>query len=130
MFSSLPTFRADLEQRLTPVLPGSWRIEASLSEAITALVPVVYMEFTDLSTTDPRGDLPRGQVLASVDLVIADPGTNEAAEDGADAHVLDVLDVLDTADDIYWESARKERLGNGSLAWRISCRAYILTTTA
>ena len=48
MFSDLATIRQDVKDRLTPILPESWKYEATLEGTVKALVPVLYIEFVRL----------------------------------------------------------------------------------
>ena len=122
MFSSIATFRADLDALVTATLPEEWRTVPTLSKAVESLVPVVYFEFTELSTEDPAGPLGRGTVYASCDLVVVAP---ETTEDPVDQHIVQLILALDPHDDINWDVAKKERMGNGSLAWRVGTHALI-----
>lgn len=129
MFSSLASFRTELEAQIKPGLPATWRVESSLTAAINALTPVLYFEFTEISSTDPGGPLARGTVWASCDLIITDPQTGDGAENAVDTHVISVITALDPRDDIHWDTARKERLTDGPLAWRVSAHALVATPT-
>ena len=55
-------------------------------------------------------------VAARIDLVVASAGSGD--EDGADADLVTLAHVLQRFDDIYWDTAKKERLSNGAIAWR------------
>lgn len=127
MFSSIATFRADLDTLVKTTLPDSWKTEPTLAGAITSLVPVVYFEFTELATSDPTGPLDRGTVYASCDLIVTDPQTGDGAENAVDLHIVKMIAALDPHDDINWDVARKERLAAGPLAWRVSTHAFVST---
>lgn len=127
MFSSIATFRGDLDAIVKTTLPETWRTIPSLAGAINSLVPVVYFEFTELATSDPAGPLGRGTVYASCDLIVTDPQTGDGAEDAVDAHIVRMIAALDPHDQINWDIARKERLEAGPLAWRISTHALVST---
>lgn len=130
MFTDLATIRAAVEDRLTPELPVKWRIENTVDTSLKALVPVLYLEFTRVSTTVSGEALGRGQVSASFNVIITDPKTDTAkAEDDVDAHLMKILSVLDSFDDIYWDAAEKRRLPEGQLAWVITAFALAQTPT-
>jgi len=130
MFSDLATIRTDVKDRLTAILPSTWRCEATLEGTIKALVPVLYIEFVRIDTVVQGQPLPQGQVGTSFNVIITDPQTDaEKAEDAVDAHVLKVLGSLDKFADIYWENAEKKRLQDGPMAWTISVLALASTIT-
>jgi hypothetical protein len=127
MFSSIATFRADLDALIKPSLPESWETVPKLHGVITSLAPVIYFEFTELNTADPTGPLGRGAVYASCDLIISDPQTGDGAENAVDQHVVSLIAALDGHDEINWDIARKQRLSPGPLAWRVSVHALVST---
>ena len=117
MFTNPATIRADLKARLTPLLPANWRIEDGLKEAYDSVVPVVYVEFTGVSSSVGGSPLGRDTVAPSFDLVVASAGS--ADEDGADAHLITLAHVLQQFGDIYWDTLTKTRLEkSGAYAWR------------
>lgn len=125
MFSDLGTLRATLRERLTPELPEDWEIIDHLESARQALVPVVYFEFTEFSSTAGGQPLTRENVAASVDIVVTTPRTDDDgnAETEVDQSVLDVVRVIVQADDMFFSTARKVQLDAGPLAWRVSLTA-------
>ena len=117
MFSDPATIRADLKTRLKPLLPANWRIEDGLKEAYDSVVPVVYVEFTGVSSAANGASLGRDTVAVGFDLVVASAGS--ADEDGADAHLVTLAHVLQRFDDIYWDTLTKTRLEKtGAYAWK------------
>lgn len=116
MFSDPATIRTELRDRLKPLLPANWRIINNLSEAIDTVVTVIYFEFTEVSSSVNGTALDRFTVAPKFDLVVASAGTGD--EDGADADLVTLAHALQQCDDIYWDTAKKERLSNGALAWR------------
>ena len=131
MLSSVTALRAELEERLRAAIPEDWEIVKALAAANVGLVPAVYIEFQTLSADADGAPLPRGQMAAAVDIVVADPRTaDELAEDAIEEEIVPVLAMLDAHDDIGWSTATKIRLDAGPLAWRISTIALVnLTTT-
>lgn len=130
MFSDLTSIRTGLRDRLGPHFPEEWRIVDHIAAPAESLVPVVYFEFTAISTEANGQPLGRDIVASEVDVVVTTPRTDEGgAEDDVDAHVLSLVKAVRTSDDIYWSTARKVQLGNnGPMAWRISLT--LLTSTA
>lgn len=116
MFSDPATIRADLKARLAPVLPDPWRIVGGLSQAIDTVVPVIYFEFTEVSSSVNGAPLGRSTVATRFDLVVASAGSGD--EDDADKHLVTLALILQGFDDIYWDTTRKEALSNGAIAWR------------
>ncbi|WP_315551263.1 hypothetical protein [Microbacterium aurum] len=117
MFSDPATIRADLKARLIPLLPSEWRFEDGLKEAYDTVVPIVYVEFTGVSSSANGAPLSRHTVAVSFDLVVASAGS--ADEDGADAHLVTLAHVLQRFDDIYWDTLTKTRLEkSGAYAWK------------
>lgn len=129
MFSDLATIRNDVKNRLTPILPSTWRYEATLEGTVKALVPVLYIEFVRIDTVVQGAPIGQGQAGAYFNVIITDPKTDtEKAEDAVDSHVLKVLGALDSFADIYWENAEKKRLEDGPMAWTVSVLAFASTT--
>lgn len=118
MSSDLSTIRADLKTRLAGALPPRTRIEDALSEAIDTVVPVVYFEFTEVSSAVNGSPLDRFTVAPRIDVIIASAGAGD--EDGADELALSLARALQSFDDVWWDTAKKERLSNGALAWRFA----------
>lgn len=116
MFTDPATIRSELKARLEPQLPDGWRIIDGLSQAVDTVVPVVYFEFTEVSSSVNGTALDRFTVAPHFDLVVASAGA--ADEDDADAHLVTLAHVLQGFDDIYWDAAKKEALSNGAIAWR------------
>lgn len=116
MFSDPATIRTELRDRLKPLLPEKWRIIDNLSQAVDTVVASVYFEFTEVSSSVNGTPLDRFTVAAKFDLVVASAGAGD--EDGADADLVTLAHALQQCDDIYWDTAKKERLSNGALAWR------------
>jgi len=129
MFTDLASIRSAVNERLTPELPAGWKVEDSIEGTIKALVPVLYLEFTAVSTTLPNGDaLGHGQVSASFNLIITDPKTDtKKAEASVDEHLVKVLTTLDSFDDIFWTTGSKSRMPDGPLAWSINAFAIAST---
>ncbi|MDJ1115388.1 hypothetical protein [Microbacterium dauci] len=117
MFSDLAGLRADVKARLKPLLPGI-RIEDALTPAVDTVVPVLYFEFTEISSSVQGAALDRQTVAPQMDAVLASAGSGD--EDGADAQILNLVHALQRSDDIFWDTARKERLANGAIAWRVT----------
>jgi hypothetical protein len=131
VFSDLSAVRADLGQIIRGSVPTTWRIEDHLTEPYESLMPVVYMEFSGFDSTMDGAPLPRGQVAASVDVLVSEPNTAPEGEDAVDVNVLHLLRALDPHDDIAWARARKERLEKGgNLVWRISLTVLVFTPDA
>lgn len=121
MFSSIPALRGELKARLEAALPNTWQIVPDLMAANVSLVPAVYIEFNELSTSAESVQLPPGQVCASVDLVLVDPRTADGeAEKAIEDEVVPLLKELDTTADLGWSTARKIRQDSGPLSWRVS----------
>lgn len=119
MFSSIATIRKDVLERLQ--LPPSWKPVPHLSDAVEALVPVFYIEFTKFDRTAGGRELDRGEVAAGIDLIISDPKTTDGpAEDAVDEHVLHLIWQIDANDDLFWDTAVKRRQDSGSYLWVIS----------
>lgn len=116
MFSDPATLRTDLKARIAPHLPPKWRVEEGLSEAYDTVGTIVYFEFVEVSSSAAGKALDRFTVAARIDLVVASAGSGD--EDGADADLVTLAHVLQRFDDIYWDTAKKERLSNGAIAWR------------
>ena len=127
MFSSLATLRADVDTIVRAAVPKTWRTVPNLATTSEALVPLVYTEFTELATSDPTGPLGPGTVYASLDLIVTDPKTTAAGETSVDGHIVALIGILDSRDDLNWSAAKKERLVNGVLAWRVTCHALVST---
>lgn len=129
MLSSVTALRAELEARLREALPAQWEIVRSLTSPNVGLVPAVYIEFQELSSEADGAPLPRGQMAATVDLVLADPRTADAfAETAIEAEIVPLLALLDKHSDIGWSKAVKFRMDSGPLAWRISTIALVNLT--
>ncbi|KXC05770.1 hypothetical protein [Microbacterium hominis] len=116
MFSDPATIRTELRDRLKPLLPATWRIIDNLSQAVDTVVTVLYFEFTEVSSSVNGAALDRFTVAPKFDLVVASAGAGD--EDGADADLVTLAHALQQCDDIYWDTAKKERLSNGAIAWR------------
>lgn len=127
--STLATIRAAVDAGIKPNLPAAWETVPNLSSALNKLTPVLYTEFTGISTEHKGVLIPAGHVMCDFDLVIVVPGTDDSkSEDVVDAAVLDLIIALDAADtDLVWDTAKKERLAAGQLAWRISLS--VITTS-
>lgn len=129
MFTDLETLRSDVKERLTPNLPTGWGVEETIEAASKVATPVLYIEFTTVSTTVRGEPLGRGQVSVGFNLIITDPKADTAkAENSVDGHLVKILRVLDEYSDFYWESAEKRRLASGVLAWAIAAFAFVSTT--
>lgn len=128
MFSDLATIRAAVRERLTPALPDSWDWEEYVTESPSkSLVPVVFLEFTGLESAPDGQPLGRGQAGARFQIIVADPGTSERAEDAVDEHMLRLIGVLEHSDDLYWSTGTKQRLPDGRMAWRVDVLALTET---
>lgn len=127
--STLATIRAAVDTGIKPSLPATWETVPNLSSALNKRVPVLYTEFTGISTEHNGVRIPAGHVICDFDLVIVVPGTDDRkAEDAADAAVLDLIIALDASTtDLVWDTAKKERLTAGQLAWRVSLS--VITTS-
>lgn len=125
MSSDLSTLRTDLKARLGPLLPRDTRIVEHLSEAIDTVVPVVYFEFLEVSSGVNGRPLDRFTVAPRIDVVIASSGSGD--EDGADDLALHLALALQGLDDVWWDTAKKELLKNGAIAWRFALT--IISTT-
>jgi hypothetical protein len=117
VFSELASVRRDLADRLKPLLPDTWRVIDRLEDAQKAVVPTLYFEYTEISSSADGQPLARDQVACHIDLIVATAGDNE---NDADAHILALTHALQQFDDIFWDTAKKERLAIGPLAWRVS----------
>jgi hypothetical protein len=138
VFSDLSEIRADLKARLQPstgqVIPGAatvpglvqiphdWTIVDHIAAPHESLVPVLYFEFTGVDSDANGQPLGRDTVACSIDLVIETPRSDAGgAEDDVDSYVLRLAQALQKADDIFWSTARKQRLTDGGhMTWRIS----------
>lgn len=130
MLSSITAFRGELKDRLTAALPDEWEIVADLMAANVGLVPAVYIEFQQLDTVLDGEPLGRGQVAATVDLVLIDPRTADGeAEKAIELEIIPLLIELDKSDDIGWSTAKKIRQDSGPLSWRVSCTALVALAT-
>lgn len=130
MFTDLETLRADVKERLTPLLPEGWKVDSSVEGAVKSLTPVLYVEFVRIDTAFRGEPLGTGQVAASFNLIITDPKTDTTkAEGSVDGHVVQVLAALDSFADMFWDNAEKQRLEDGPLAWKISAGAFVSTAT-
>ncbi|WP_313539835.1 hypothetical protein [Leifsonia aquatica] len=119
--SRLDTVRAALDTTLRPVLPDSWRTVPHLSAAAKLLVPGVYMEFTGISNQHGGQTLPPGLAFCDFDLSVVVPSTDdEKGEDDVDAAVVDLIAAMDAAESVAWDSAKKERLEDGRLLWKLT----------
>lgn len=116
MFSNIATIRAALKARLVPLLPENWQFEDGLKEAYDTVTPIVYAEFTGISSSANGTPLSRDTIAVSFDLVIASAGS--ADEDGADAHLVTLAHALQRFDDIYWDTLTKIPLKSGAYAWK------------
>lgn len=126
MFSDIPALRGELQARLREALPQEWEIVPDLMAPNVGLVPAVYIEFTKLDSELNGEPLGRGQVAASVDLVLIDPRTADgAAEAAIEDEIVPLLRELDSSDDIGWSAATKIRQDSGPLSWRVSCIALV-----
>lgn len=125
MFSDLKTLREALSARLAPKLPEEWVIVDHLESVRQALVPVVYFEFMEFSSSAGGQQLSRDEVAASVDIIVTTPHTDDdgIAETDVDGNVLDIVRVVVTSEDLFFSTARKVQLDNGPLAWRVSLTA-------
>jgi hypothetical protein len=117
MFSDLPGLRAELKSRLEPALPG-WRIVDTLADVVDTVVPVLYFEYTEIASSVNGQPMNRYTVAPKIDLVLASAGPGD--EDSVDALILPLVHVLQRFEDIFWDTATKQRLSNGAFAWRIS----------
>lgn len=130
MFTSVASLRADLTTMLEATVPDTWRIRTAVAKPVESLVPVVYILFREFTTSDASGDLQQGVVSAVVDISITDPQKDDIdAENDVDDNILSILAALDPRPDLYWETATKERLDNGSLYWRVTVHALTATPT-
>lgn len=128
MFTDLPTLRTDVKDRLTPLLPESWKTEEYLEGTLNALVPVLYIEFVRIDTVVQGEALAPGQVGAVLNLIVTDPQTDtKKTENSADAHVLKLLQALDSFEDLIWEKAEKKRLQDGPMAWTVDVIGLVNT---
>jgi hypothetical protein len=120
--SRLDTVRAALDATLKPVLPESWRTVPNIAAPATKqLVPVLYTEFTGISNQHAGQTIPQGLVFCDFDLVIVIASTDdEKGENDVDAAVLDLIAAVDASESVAWDTAKKERLASGQLAWRLS----------
>lgn len=130
MFSDLASIRTALRDRLGPALPEEWRIVDHIATPAETIVPILHFEFTGIDSTANGQPLGRDTVACSFDLVIETPRSDDAgAEDDVDDHVLTLARVLQKSSDIYWDTARKQRLADGGhMTWRVSLT--LLTNTA
>lgn len=130
MFSSITALRGELTDRLTTALPDEWEIVPDLMAANVGLVPAVYIEFQELNTVFGGEELGRGQVAATVDLVLIDPRTADGeAERSIELEIIPLLIELDKSDDIGWSTAKKIRQDSGPLSWRVNCTALVALAT-
>ena len=126
MFSSIGAIREEVKAILEPGLPNDWTVKQYLTEAVESLKPVVYLEFTTFSSSSAGQPLGRGYAEAGFNVWVTDPKTSDqGSEDAVDDHVIRILGTIDQHSDIYWESAEKDRLSTGPLAWRV--KAFAIT---
>lgn len=124
MFSDISALRAELKARIEPELPAGWVIKEYLTEAVESLTPAVYFEFARFDSKADGQPLGAGYANAEVDIWVTDPKTDEQrSEDAVDSHVVRIINIIDSHSDIYWDSAEKQRLSTGPLAWRIKTSA-------
>lgn len=115
------SIRADLDSLLAVTLPTAWERVPYISADLDLLVPTVYTEFTEISPTFNGGNLPNGGVACHIDVVVQLPLEQDPdMENAADDAVTRLITVVNNAADVYWVTAKKERLQSGSYAWRIS----------
>lgn len=129
MSSNLDTIRTAVDDGIKPNLPADWVTVPNLSAAKNSLSPVLYTEFTGITTEHNGVRIPAGHVICDFDLVIVVPGTDDRkSEDAVDSAVLDLILALDAATtDLVWDKAKKERITTGQLAWRVSLS--VITTS-
>lgn len=129
MFTDLATIRTAVKDRLTPILPASWKWHEYLEGLVKADTPAVYIEYTRVDQEVQGQPLALGQVCARFVFIVTDPKTDtKKAEAAVDAHLVPILNALDDMDDIYWDAAEKARLEDGPMAWRITAFAIAETT--
>lgn len=126
MFTDLASVRDGIAERLAPLLPDTWEIVRTLSEAKKLLTPALYIEFTGFASAVNDKALSRTQVLAKGEVVVASVETDtEKGEKAADEHVLKLVQAFQSANDLYWDTAQKDRLTGGQIAWRVSFGALV-----
>jgi hypothetical protein len=126
MFSDISAIREELKARIAPELPDGWVVKEYLTEAIESLTPVVYFEFVRFDSKADGQPLGKGYAGAEFNIWITDPKTDDkGSEDAVDTHVVRIINIIDSHSDIYWESAEKDRLKTGPLAWSI--KAFAIT---
>ncbi|QDZ14764.1 hypothetical protein [Humibacter ginsenosidimutans] len=127
--SRLDNVRATLDAVLKPVLPADWKTVPNIdTPQAKQLVPVLYTEFTGISSDYNGQTLPQGTVFCDFDLVVSVASTdNKKGEDDADKAVLDLIVAVDQADQVAWSTAKKQRMETGQLVWRVSLA--VLTST-
>lgn len=120
--SRLDTVRAALDATLKPVLPATWKTVPHIkAEAAKQLTPILYTEFTGITNQHSGQTLPPGVVFCDFDLVIAIASTDDRkGEDDVDAAVLELIAAVDASESVAWDTAKKQRLETGQLAWRLS----------
>lgn len=118
MFSDLASVREHLATRIKAHLPSDWITVTKLEADRKTVKPVLYFEYTEVSSSVNGAPLGRGQVACSITLTIAAPGDDE---DAADSYILPLTAAFQDSDDIYWDTATKTRIGTatGALGWRI-----------
>jgi hypothetical protein len=120
--SRLDNVRAALDATLKPWLPKSWKTVPNIAAAqAKQLVPILYTEFTGISSQHGSQTLPPGLVFCDFDLIITVASTDDRkGEDDVDAAVLDLIAAVDASEAVAWDNAKKQRLDTGQLDWRLS----------
>jgi hypothetical protein len=118
----LDTVRATLVAAIKPALPKGWKVVEHLKDpAAKQLTPIVYTEFTGISSEHNGQAVPPGIAFCDFDLSVTVASTDDRkGEDDVDAAVLDLILAVDAAPDMAWESAKKQRLDTGQLLWRLT----------
>lgn len=128
MSSNIAEVRALIDTLIQDHAPENWERRKHLAAPDTLLVPCVYTEFTGFGTSVGGQPMPRGTVGADIDLVIQVPLAQEhEMEDAADQAVMTLVQIIDDAQNIFWDTARKQRLEAGHIVWRLSLT--VLTST-
>jgi len=116
VFSDLAEVRAELKSRLAVPL-HDWRIVDEMSTTVDTVVPVLYFEYIEVASSVGGQSLDRQTVACRIDLSVYSAGSD--GEDAADAHILRLAHALQAFDDIFWDTARKQRLSNGAYGWKV-----------
>lgn len=115
----MPSFRSQLVDALTPVLPGSWELVPTQRTVDTLSHPIVQLSQISIRR-DPNAPQ-SSALLTTFTLTVVDPLTDpERAEDNLDDEVLTLIFALDGLGWLRWTDATK-------VIWQDSHLAYDIT---